>query len=128
MMVLRRAVPIAVGLVVLAGCAQRPKPLYMWESFPRVQYDALLHEGVSPESQIQSMEAHADKARGANASLPPGFRAHLGMLYLATGNAEGARRMWEAESLAFPEAKAYIDSLLKRLNASAPGRPKENPT
>ncbi|WP_170064652.1 hypothetical protein [Caldimonas caldifontis] len=47
---MRRAVWVA--LVVLAGCAQPPKPLYMWENFPRQQYDALLREGVSPLEQI----------------------------------------------------------------------------
>jgi hypothetical protein len=78
-----------------------------------------LREGTSPETQIQALEAHAEKARAANAALPPGFRAHLGMLHLATGNAGGARQMWQAEKLAFPESASYMDTLLKRLDAPA---------
>ena len=118
---------VAVAIATLAGCVQAPKQLYMWESFPRQQYNVLLRAGASPEEQIRAMEVHAEKARLANAALPPGFRAHLGMLHLATGNAVGARSMWEAEKLAFPESAAYMDQLLKRLSEQARTSTKENP-
>jgi hypothetical protein len=121
---------LALGGVVamFAGCAAKgPGPLYMWEKFPRQQYDTLLREGYSPSEQIGSLEAHAEKARGANAALPPGFRAHLGMLYLDAGNAERARTLWQAEKTAFPESAAYMDLLLKRLDGSAKSAKNENP-
>ena len=105
--------------ILLAGCAQTHKPLYMWEAFPRHQYDALLHEGASPDSQIQAMEQQAVKAQGANAALPPGFRAHLGMLYLGNGNADKARQLWTNEMETFPESMPYMQQLLKRLNGDA---------
>lgn len=115
-------------IAVLAGCASRgPGPLYLWESFPRQQYDALLREGFSPEEQIRLLEAHAEKARGANAALPPGLRAHLGMLHLAAGNVDRARELWTAEKAAFPESAAYMDRLLKRLDAPAKSAQTENP-
>ena len=117
-----RRAAAALLLLALAGCVQAPKQLYMWEAFPRQQYEVLLREGVSPESQIQALEAHAEKARATNSILPPGFRAHLGMLQLATGNANAARDMWEAEKVAFPESAAYIDGLLKRLDRPAPSK------
>ncbi|HEX6705596.1 MAG TPA: DUF4810 domain-containing protein [Albitalea sp.] len=122
-----RRIAWVAAILALAGCANAPKPLYMWEGFPRQQYDVLLREGASPEAQIQAMEAHAEKARAANAALPPGFRAHLGMLHLATGNAGAARQMWQAEKVAFPESSAYIDSLLKRLDAGNQRASKGNP-
>ena len=112
---------ILVALVGLVGCAQPPKSLYDWGSFPRQQYDFLLHEGVSAQAQITDMEAQADRARAAQTALPPGFRAHLGMLRLSVGDAEGARQAWQAERAAFPESRAYMDFLLKRLNAPATG-------
>lgn len=111
-----RTVPATLALLTLIGCAQAPKQLYMWESFPRQQYEFLLKDGLSPGAQIQVLEAHAEKARAMNTVLPPGFRAHLGMLHLATGNAETARQMWQAEKAAFPESAAYIDTLIKRLD------------
>jgi hypothetical protein len=119
----------AVAPLALIGCVQAPKQLYMWELFPRQQYDVLRREGVSPESQIQALEAHAEKARAANAALPPGFRAHLGMMHLSTGNVTAARQMFQAEKVAFPESAAYMDSLLKRMDGET--RPRtavtENP-
>lgn len=107
------------SIAMLAGCANRPASMYMWGSFPRQQYEALLRESASPEAQVQALQAQAEKARAAGAALPPGFRAHLGMLQLAIGNVDGAREAWNAEKLAFPESSPYIDQLLKRLDAPA---------
>lgn len=114
---------------ILGGCAQAPKSLYMWESFPNQQYQTLLREAASPDAQIQALQAHTEKARAAGAALPPGFRAHLGMLHLATGDASTARQMWQAEKSAFPESGRYMDTLLKRLDQSDPSKPalKKNP-
>jgi hypothetical protein len=126
---LRPACVLAV-LMSVGGCAQKgPPPLYMWESFPRQQYDALLNDGSPPGDQLLALQAHAEKARGANAALPPGFRAHLGLLHLNAGNPGQARELWLAEKQAFPEATPYMDQLLKRLDkpAQPTGLAKENP-
>ena len=122
MNVILRTASVALAPLALLGCVQAPKQLYMWEAFPRQQYEVLLRAGVSPESQIQALEAHAEKARAANGALPPGFRAHLGMLHLATGNAATARQMWQAEKVAFPESGAYMDTLLNRLDGPHPSK------
>lgn len=106
-------------MAALAGCATKAPPLYSWEAFPRQQYDVLSRSGVDPAEQILALQAHAEKARAAGAALPPGFRAHLGMLQLSVGNAEQARAMWQAEKSAFPESSLYMDQLLKRLDAPA---------
>lgn len=125
-----RMVSAALVLLTLLGCVQAPKQLYMWESFPRQQYEVLLGGAASPDAQIQALETHAEKARAASAALPPGFRAHLGMMYLAIGNTSTARQMWQAEKLAFPESSPYIDILLKRLEGPASSKTgaTENPT
>lgn len=106
---------------MMVGCAQRgPAPLYLWEAFPKLQYDALLRAGASPVEQVGVMEAQAERARAAGSALPPGFRAHLGMLKLAAGDPASARQLWQAEKAAFPESTPYMDQLLKRLDAPAP--------
>lgn len=125
---LTRYLAIGSCVALLGACApQRPPPLYMWESFPRMQYDTLLQAGVSPLEQIGAMEAHAEKARAAGAALPPGFRAHLGMLKLSAGDADQARQLWQAEKVAFPESRPYMDQLLKRLDAPAVPAKKDKP-
>lgn len=119
------ATALAAWLAVLAGCAAPgPRPLYLWESFPKQQYASLLREGASPEEQIQALEAHAEKARAGNAALPPGLRAHMGMLYLGAGNPQRAKELWHSEKAAFPESAAYMDRLLNKLDVAAkPGKP-----
>jgi hypothetical protein len=87
----------------------------MWETFPRQQYEALLGEKGTPAEQILAMEAHAEKARAAQAALPPGFRAHLGLLKLDAGDGDAARQYWTDEKTAFPESSPYMNSLLAKL-------------
>lgn len=114
------------GLALMVGCAQKgPGPLYMWEAFPKQQYEALQRGGVPAEDQIAALEEHAEKARAAGAALPPGFRAHLAILKLSVGNPDEALRLFSAEKAAFPESSFYMDQFLKRLNVSVSN--KENP-
>jgi len=115
--VCRLCAAAAVGMLV--ACAAKPVPLYMWGTFPHQQYDTLQRAGASPEEQMQAMEQHMEKARAANAALPPGFRAHLGMLELNVGNADRARQLFESEKSAFPESAPYMDKLLAKLTAPA---------
>jgi len=105
--------------VVLGGCAQPPKTLYMWENYPRQQYETLVREGMNTQEQILALQAHIEKARAAGAAVPPGLRAHLGMLQLAEGKPDQARALWQQEKAAFPESTAYIDQLLGRLDGQA---------
>lgn len=118
---LLRCSALLVAIGMLGACAAKgPGPLYLWEAFPRQQYEVLLRAGVNAELQIRQLESHAEKARAANAALPPGLRAHLGMLYLGAGNAERARVLWKAEILAFPESSAYMEQLIRKLDSPAP--------
>lgn len=120
----RRMGPGACAVLLVACAAKGPGPLYLWETFPRQQYEVLLREGYNPGDQIRLLETQAEKARASNAALPPGFRAHLGLLHLGAGNPGRAREMWAAEKLAFPESAAYMDRLLRKLDAPAkPGEP-----
>lgn len=119
---LRAALPFALALALLGGCAATPYqgPLYQWGPFPRQQYETLLREGASPVEQVRTLEAHAEKARALGAALPPGFRAHLGMLALGLGDPDRAAELWIAEKQAFPEATPFMERLLARLAKGPP--------
>jgi hypothetical protein len=121
---LRALLAFAIGLA-LVGCANKPRPpLYQWEAFPKLQYEALLRTDAPPMEQVATMEVQAEKARANGAALPPGFRAHLGMLKLSAGDPDQARQLWLAEKAAFPESAPYMDQLLRRLEGSTK---KDNP-
>jgi len=117
---------MAMSLALSTNVAQWDPTLMKTPAQPMhaLVYDTLLRPGMAPLEQVGAMEAQAEKARAAGASLPPGFRAHLGMLKLAAGDADQARQLWLAEKAAFPESTPYMDQLLKRLDAPAK---KDNP-
>lgn len=102
---------------LLAGCAQAPKPLYHWGGYQDALYAHLKGDGASPEQQLQQLGEAQQKAAASGAALPPGFRAHVGLLQLRLGRDAEARQQFEAEKAQFPESAPYIDSLLKRMDA-----------
>lgn len=98
---------------MLAGCVQAPKSIYAWGKFPEQQYAYLKGEAIEP--QITALEKLREEARARNEKLPPGFRAHLGLLYGKTGQDDLMLQQLNAEKAAFPESAVYIDHLLSKV-------------
>jgi len=96
---------------LLAACAQAPKPLYNWEAYQPAVYAYLKDEDAA--AHIEALERNVEMARANNDALPPGFHAHLGMLYLHMGQADKAAEQIQAEKLAFPEGSGFMDFLLR---------------
>jgi hypothetical protein len=116
---LRLVAAIAMGSV-LVGCAEAPKRLYYWEGFQGQLYEHFKADKSSPEDQLRILDTQAQKARASGAALPPGFRAHLAMIYLRLGRDGEAKQELEAEKANFPESAPYMDFLLKRMTAPKP--------
>lgn len=96
----------------LTGCVTPPQQLYDWGNY---QPNLWSHfKGESPEKQILALEEQIEKSRGAGTSLPPGFHAHLGLLYSKTGNTEKMLQHFQSEQAAFPESQAFFEQLSKR--------------
>jgi hypothetical protein len=109
----RRQLLGVLALLVLSGCATPPQPLYYWGDYQDQLYGHF--KGVkSPEEQIARLEADVEKAASNNMALPPGFQAHLAILYGSTGNTEKMRNHLEAEKQQFPESSVFMDFLLKK--------------
>lgn len=101
---------LAIGLT---GCVNRPQPLYYWGSFQDLQY-AYFKGDKGPEEGIQELEKILEQAKSRGKSVPPGFHAHLGMLYGQTGRTDLFEQNLQAEQLQFPECSVYVDFLLKK--------------
>lgn len=101
---------------MLAACAQGPKHMYNWKSYQPAVYAYLNDEGVDYAAQAQDMQLNVETARSSNTALPPGFRAHLGMLYLKLGEDSKAVEQLQGEKLAFPESTSFMDFLMKNLS------------
>ena len=102
---------LAVGL--LAGCATQPKPLHYWGDYPSVMYSHF-NNAKGQQEQIQALEAMREQARAKGLPLPPGFQAHLGMLYGQSGQAGRLAESLEAEKQQFPEGAPFMDFILKK--------------
>jgi hypothetical protein len=96
--------------VCFFGCASQS---YYWGNYEPQVYAYL--KGESPTNQLsilerdrQTIEIHAMKA-------PPGFYAHLGLLYMEVGNSTEAVVCFETEKKLFPEAAVYMNFLLTNL-------------
>ncbi len=104
---------LAVG-VALSGCASAPKTLYGWESYQPQVYQHL--KGESPDQQIAALEKDLQTMSAKGKSAPPGFHAHLGMLYSIAGKPDQVVAQFEDEKKLFPESATYMDFLLAKMN------------
>ena len=96
---------------LLQACATPQPPLYSWGPYQDQVY--AYFKGESPEAQIQVLEAHAQAARSKGQKLPPGFAAHLGLLYAKVGRDDAFHAALTQEMTEFPESAPYMAYLLK---------------
>ena len=92
----------------LAGCGT--PPLYNWGDFQLMIYKNLKNE-TGAEPQISALE----KNLSGDKPVPPGFYAHLGMLYAETGDLARAVECFNEEKTRFPESAVFMDRLLSRI-------------
>lgn len=114
-----RALAITALAGLLGACAQQPKSLYTWEGYQPTVYAYLKEDGNDYAVQAQTLEKSVEKARATNRELPPGFRAHLGMLYLKMGDGEKGVEQLQGEKQAFPESTPFMDFLMRNAGKSA---------
>ncbi len=103
----------------LSGCVSLPPPLYHWGDYQSQVYSHFKGE-KGPQDQILGLEEVREKAGAQGKALPPGFRAHLGMLYGETGRTDLFKENLEAEKNQFPESAAFMDFLLKKFTPAPP--------
>jgi len=105
---------IALSTLLLTACAGSGKrSLYAWGDYPDRTYTYLKGEEQGWRDDITALEEQARKAEADRWDLPPGFRAHLGLLYLKSGQPDLAIGYFQAEKKAFPESATFMDFQLK---------------
>lgn len=106
---------VAAGIGLIAvGCA--PQQHYYWGHYEDSVYVSTVDAGsLTPNKQIDILRGDAQKAAAKNQPLPPGFHAHLGMLYFQVGDMQNARVEFEAEKAQFPESGVLMDRMLGNL-------------
>ncbi len=99
----------AFTIVSLTGCATN-KNLYNWGSYEPQIYSYF--KGDSPEKQINELEAHLAEMNSNGSKPPPGFYAHLAMLYSKVGREAEVKNMFEMEKNIYPESKIFINNIV----------------
>lgn len=105
---------LMLACALASGCATRPKPLYEWGSYQAQVYEHFKGQGQGVEAPLSEMEAELQEVLAHGGQVPPGYHAHMGLLYFALGRDDQAVQSWRTEQALFPESKAYIDFLLLR--------------
>ncbi|WP_288013592.1 DUF4810 domain-containing protein, partial [Diaphorobacter sp.] len=72
------------------------------------------------EQQVAKLEEAQQKIEQRGQALPPGYRAHMGMLYAKAGQDEKSVAALTAEKTTFPESASFMDFLLRTLTGKAP--------
>lgn len=99
---------------LLVGCVAPQQRLYQWESYQPQVYEYLKGQGNGPEAQIAMLEKDMQKIRAKGGTPPPGYHAHLGLLYSQIGKDDQVVQQLRTEKALFPESTAYMDFLLKK--------------
>lgn len=99
---------------VLAGCRTSNPGLYQWGSYQPQVYQHL--KGESPNDQIATLEKDLQRMNADGRKAPPGFHAHLGMLYSMVGRNDLVATEFQEEKRLFPESATYMDRLLETMS------------
>lgn len=98
------------GWVLVSGCQT---DLYYWGRYEEAIHYAYAHSDEWDRSGlIDLMESDRSRARKAEKPLPPGWHAHLGLLYHNDGQPDRALAEFAAEKQLFPEATPFMNRLL----------------
>ncbi|MFM6990819.1 MAG: DUF4810 domain-containing protein [Rhodoferax sp.] len=110
---LRQAALLAV-VSTLAACAVKPPPLYGWQGY-QANLDAYFRANtLSPDAQAQAMEQDLQIIKASGQAVPPGYHAHLGLLYGQQGDLDKFAQQVEQEKNKFPESRGFMDFLTRQ--------------
>ncbi|MGY3904488.1 DUF4810 domain-containing protein [Aeromonas lusitana] len=98
--------------LLLTACAQGPRNLYNWDQYQTVVYQHMQGDETGVEAQITALEKNQQEASAKGQAVPPGFHAHLGMLYAQLGKDEQTRQQFETEKRLFPESAPFMNFLM----------------
>lgn len=101
--------------LLFSGCATTTQ-LYHWGSYQDQVY-ARFSADTNPAQQIDEMEK-ALQTNNNNRPAPPGYHAHLGLLYGEAGRVNDMREQFLIEKRLYPEATKFMDFLLAKANAA----------
>jgi hypothetical protein len=99
--------------LLVGGCATKPTALYQWQGYQN-NVDAYFRaDKLSPDAQAQQMETDLQKINANGGAVPPGYYAHMGLLYGQQGRLDQFAEKIRAEKQQYPESETFMDFLLR---------------
>ena len=99
--------------ILLASCTSN-KPLYSWSKYDISSYNYLKNnDEKSTQELIKNYETIIAKQKGLRQVVPPGIYADYGFILLQSGKNVEGNAMLEKEIVLYPEAKIFIDRIIK---------------
>lgn len=104
------------AMLALGGCANTPvaPPLYGWYGYEKNIDTYFRGDRESLDTQVKKMADDLNQMRAKGQAAPPGYQAHMGLLYGKQGDMERFQTHLEAEKQQFPESENFIDFLLRK--------------
>lgn len=107
------AIAALLACALLGGCATQQQSLYQWQGY-QGNVDAYFRtDKLSTDAQTQRMEEDLQKIKASGGVVPPGYYAHLGLLYGQQGKLDQFAAQVQAEKTQFPESETFMDFLLR---------------
>lgn len=107
---------LAVLVATLSGC-QSTKPLYHYGSYQTNVYAHFKNEDSAVTEEIGALEQTIAQSAAKKLAVGPGLYAHLGYLYIESGQKDTGIAYLLKEKQLYPESAQYIDFLLKNAKA-----------
>lgn len=103
-------------MLLLSGCAAKPKPLYYWGEYEDLVYAMYVAPGEADTlTQIAKLNEDIQKTHDNGQRVPPGIHAHLGYMYSIIGNTGASLGEFETEKQLYPESSVFIDRIIGKL-------------
>ena len=110
---------VALFALVSLGACKTTEPMYYYGEYSQVVYGYFKADEMSITQQIDALTLIIMVAESTGKPVAPGVHAHLGMLYLESGQSEQGFFHLNQEKILFPESTGYIDFLLLSAGESA---------
>ena len=107
-------------VLALTGCANKAQPtfLYGWNGYEKNLDTYFRNDRESLDTQAKLMEDDLQKMRAAGKATPPGYQAHMGLLYGKQGDMARFQQHLQAEKAQFSESETFVDFLLRKFKAN----------
>lgn len=97
----------------LGGCASQKPLIYDWRGYESNVNSYLRSDKLSLEAQTKLVEEDLEKIKAAGGAVPPGYNAHLGLLYGRQGQLDKFAQQITVEKSQYPESEKFMGFLLR---------------